>query len=392
LIGTGRFITGKRNKLDKSKDILIIPRHQVTLRFIEVPSLDQSELKSMVEFQALKESPYSKEEIVTGFRNIGSYKKGFSYIMLAIVKKQLIEDMIAQRGSKPENIRLETESLYLYLVKRTIVKQDKTVMVINIQKDYSEVMIIDKTRPVFSRSIINNNAWLEEINRSIVSYRRDRNSREIEEAVIMHGSGLSIENIKSGIETSFTCPVNFYEYKEDLNTMSLPLQIDLLPVEYIDKRLSRERIQQALVTYFLLFTALVMLASFFAFKIRGKNNTILILSREIDKMQKDVDQLQIFLKKTEALKSQQEEGERVINALKECYELAPQEVSIAGLDYDASGVLYCKGVSRDMSGVFNFIKILEKSRYFKKAEVKYATKKQSGNQVTTDFSIACFKR
>ncbi|MDP2981103.1 MAG: hypothetical protein Q8N67_03455, partial [Candidatus Omnitrophota bacterium] len=121
--------------MDKPKDIIIIPRHQVTLRFIEVPSIDPSELKSMVEFQALKELPYSKEEIITGFRNLGSYKKGFSYIMLAIAKRQLIEEMIAQRGSKPENIRLETESLYLYLVKKNIAKQDKVILVINIRKD-----------------------------------------------------------------------------------------------------------------------------------------------------------------------------------------------------------------------------------------------------------------
>ncbi len=194
--------------MDKPKDIIIIPRYQVTLRFIEVPSTDSSEIKSMAEFQALKELPYSKEEIITGFRNIGSYKKGFSYIMLAIVKRQLVEEMMAQRGPKPENIKLETELLYLYLLKKSIVKQDKVSLVINIQKDYSEIMIIDKTKPVFSRGLTiaekTGKGWLEEINRSLISYRRDRNNREIEEAVVMHSSTLSIENIKPDIEAFFT--------------------------------------------------------------------------------------------------------------------------------------------------------------------------------------------
>ena len=376
--------------MDKPKDIIIIPRYQVTLRFIEFPSTDSSEIKSMAEFQALKELPYSKEEIITGFRNIGSYKKGFSYIMLAIVKRQLVEEMMAQRRPKPENIKLETELLYLYLLKKSIVKQDKVSLVINIQKDYSEIMIIDKTKPVFSRGLTNGKGWLEEINRSLISYRRDRNNREIEEAVVMHSSTLSIENIKPDIEAFFTSPVNFYEYKEDLNSISLPLEIDLLPVEYIDKRLSKESARQALATYFLLFIAVAMLGSFFVFKAHEKNETSLALSKKIDRMQNDVGQLNTFLRKTEILKSQKEEGERSINILKECYELVPQDISLGGLDYDNSGILYCKGTARDMPGVFNFIKALEKSKYFKKVEVKYATKKQMENQEFTAFNIGCF--
>jgi len=392
LTETGKFITGKKNKLDKPKNIIIIPRRQVTLRFIELPSLDPSEIKSMVEFQALKELPYSKEEIITSFRNIGSYKKGFSYIMLAIAKRQLIEKMMAEKEVKPENIRLETELFYLYLLKKGIAKQDKVSLVINIQKDHSEIIIIDRTKPVFSRGVSNGGEWLEEINRSVISYKRDRNNREIEEIVITYGSNLSIENIKFRLKEYFTSPVSFYEYKEDLACIDLPLEIDLLPGEYIDKRLSRENTQQALVSYFLLFIAVAMLVSLFIFKAHEKNKAILMISEKISRMQKDVDQLKIFLKKTEILKSQKEEGERIINVLKECYELVPQEISLAGLDYDDTGALYCKGITRDMSSVFNFIKILEKSKYFKKVEVKYATKKQMANQEFTDFNIACFTR
>ena len=87
--------------MENSKDILVIPRHLATLRFIELPSTELSEINNMVEFQALKELPYAKEEIITSFKNLGAYKKGFSYIMLAIVKRQLIEEMIKER--KTEN-------------------------------------------------------------------------------------------------------------------------------------------------------------------------------------------------------------------------------------------------------------------------------------------------
>ena len=106
-------------------------------------------------------------------------------------------------------------------------------------------------------------------------------------------------------------------------------------------------------------------------------------------MQKDVDQLSIFVKKTNILKNQKEEGEHIVSILKECYELVPQGISLKGLDCDTVGTLYCKGITRDMASVFNFIKALEKSKYFKKVEVKYATKKEAEGREFTDFSIAC---
>jgi Tfp pilus assembly protein PilN len=375
--------------LEKNKDVLIIPRHLVTLRFIELPSTDTSEISSMAEFQALKELPYPKEEIITSFRNMGSYKKGFSCIMLAIIKRELVKEMMANRKIQPENIRLETELLYLYLLKEGIIKQDRVNLVINIKKDYSEIIIIDNIRPVFSRGFRNDDGLLEEINRSMAAYKKDKNNKDIEEAVIMHAYGLDIENIKLHIKESFDTTINYYEYKEDLKNLEFPLEIDLSPREYIDKRLSRENRKEFFTTYLLLLIVVGMLVSFFIFKVQEKNEIITMLNENGNKIQKEAEELNAFLKKTEILKSEKEEGELIINILKESYELVPGDIYLSGLDYDGKDAIYYKGTTRDMPSVFNFIKAIEKSKYFKKAEVKYATKKNIGNQKVTDFSIAC---
>ncbi|MCX5693011.1 MAG: PilN domain-containing protein [Candidatus Omnitrophica bacterium] len=378
------------NKLKESKEVLIIPRYLAALRFIELPSLDASEIKSMAEFQAIKEWPYAREEIVAGFRNIGSYKKGHSCIMLAIIKRQQIEEMIARRKARPDSIRLETELLYLHLLKKGIARRSKVSLIINIQKDYSEIMIIDGMRPVFSRGLSGQKTLSEEVNKSVISYKADRNNKEVEDAVIMHSLSLNTENIKACLEALFQIPINFYEDKLDLNILELPLEIDLLPKEYIDERFNKENTKQVFLTYFLLFIVIFMLASFFIFKIQEKNKTILVFSEKTEKMQEEVDQLNTFLKKTKLLKYREGEGKRVIDILKECCELVPQEIFLAGLDYDEKGILYCKGMSRNTGSIFNFIKVLEKSKYFKKVEVKYATKKEIGNQEFTDFNIGCF--
>lgn len=375
--------------MDKPIDVLIIPRYQVTLRFIELPSVDSSEIKNMVEFQALKELPCSKEEIIISFRNIGSYKKGFSYIMLAIVKRQLIEDMMKERKARPESITLETEALYLYLLKKEIIKHDKVSLVVDIHKDYSEIIVTDKTKPVFSRGFRNEDGLMEEINRSLLFYKRDKANKDIEEVYVTYSSSLNIDNARPYMKEYFSVPVNFHEYKEDPDSLNLPFAIELLPEEYIEKRASKENMYQAFFTYFLLSVTIAMLMSLFIFRMHEKNNLINMLAKKDNEIRKDADQLNAFLKKTDILKSQSLKGELIINILKESYGLVPGDIVLSGLDYDGKDVLYYKGNARDMPGVFNFIKILEKSKYFKKVEVKYTTMKKIGNQELADFSIAC---
>jgi len=375
--------------LDKPKDILIVPRYQVTLRFIELPSVDPSEIKNMAEFQALKELPYSKEEIITSFRNIGSYKKGFSYIMLAIAKRQLIEDMMKERNPRPESVTLETEALYLYLLKKEVIKYDKVSLAVDIHKDYSEIMVADQTKPVFSRGFRNEGGLMEEINRSLLFYKRDKANKDIEEVCVTYPSSLSIDNVRPYMKEYFSVPVNFHEYKKDPDSSNLSLAIELLPGEYIEKRASKESMHQAFFTYFLLLVTMAMLASLFIFRMHEKNNLIGMLTKKDNEIRKDADRLNTFLKKTDILKSQSLRGELIINILKESYGLVPGDIVLSGLDYDGKDVLYYKGNARDIPGVFNFIKILEKSKYFKKVEVKYTTMKKIGNQELADFSIAC---
>ncbi len=388
----GRFIIGKRNRVDKAKDILIIPRHLVSLRFIELPSLDLFELRSMAEFHALKELPYAKEELIISSRNIGSYKKGFSYIMLVIAKRQDIQKMMGQEDGKLKNIRLETEIMYSYILKRDIAKQNKVSLIMSIRKDYLEIMIIDNMKPVFSRGLKNKEEWLKETNLSVSSYRRKAENKEIEELIILSCQGADIENIKQGMKALSAIPANFYEYKEDLNSPEESLEIDLLPKEYIDKKLNNENKKQILVTYFLLFVVISMLSCFFVFKVKEKTRTIAMISEKMEKIQKDVDGLRTFLKKIEFLKYQKDEGERIVGILKECCELVPQDILLTGLEYGEEGILYCKGMTGNMPSVFDFIKVLEKSKYFKKVEVKYAAKKETGNKEFIDFDVACFAR
>lgn len=374
--------------MDAKRDILIIPRHLVSLRFVELPSTDDAEIKNMAEFQALKELPYAKEDLIVSYRKLGPCKKGFSLIMLAVAKREIIEEMLSAGKGKPEGIILGTELLYLSLIKKGLINPANVTLVINVNKDYSEVLVIDK-KPVFSRGFMNKDGLSEEINRSIAAYKRDKNNQDIDKTIVTYSADADIEAIKAFLKDSFRAPVNFLEYNYDPEGIDLPLEINLLPAQYIDRKTSADQRKEMLWTYFFIVIAIAAAMSTFVFKVHKKNKALALLTERMDATQAETGMLASMLKKTEILKSHKEDGILIINILKESYNLIPSDISLLSLDYDGKSTVSYKGAAKEMAGVFNFVKVLEKSKYFKKVEIINAAKKEIQGQETADFNIAC---
>jgi len=132
---------------------MIIPRYLVIVRFLDVPSLDDAEIRKMVRFQAAKDIPYPENNMVISYRNLGSHRDGFSSIMLVVAKRDTIKGMVDGPEQRPETIRLHSELLYLHLIEKAILSNDKVDLVVHIGKEASEIMIVDKKRPIFSKGI-----------------------------------------------------------------------------------------------------------------------------------------------------------------------------------------------------------------------------------------------
>ena len=62
----------------KNPDIIsIIPSPLVITKNIEIPSADPQEIREIVNLQAGRHTPYSREEIIVDFLNVGTYKNNY---------------------------------------------------------------------------------------------------------------------------------------------------------------------------------------------------------------------------------------------------------------------------------------------------------------------------
>lgn len=365
----------------------------VFVRLMDVPSVEETEIEKMAYFQAIKDIPYSKEEMIISYRNLGSYRNGFSSIMLAIANRHMIQQLICKEEGvniKVGGIRLCTELIFLALLKKDLLPRAKACLVIHIGGSASEVMIADKRRIVFTRGFKNNDKFLEEIDRSVQAYEKNRDNPEIESIVVSHASDIDIKEARPHIERHFNIPLDFHEYKEGLTETGLPAEIDFLPSEVDDKKTKTQKRQEAVVTYALVGFIVILVLASLSFKIYKKKRLLKRFSAGIAQMQGETKGLEESFEKIKIAKEHGKEGALVAEIFKRSYTLTPSDISISTLDYKGKGVFLYKGTSREASAVFEFAKKLERSRYFKKSEVKYATKRRlAGTGEITDFSIEC---
>ena len=378
--------------MDKEGNILVIPRHLVFVKFIDIPSLEDEEIEKMAEFQALKEIPHPKEELVISFRNLGSYRDGFSSLMLTATTKDMIQQKIEERETLnllTQSIRLHTELLYLYLLKRGLVSQDKVSFVVHIGREDSEILAVNRTRLIFSRGFINSERFLEEIDRSILAFERDKDNPPIDDVIVIYASGMDMKDVGPHIKARFSVPVNFCEYSEDLVDSDFMVQIELLPKEIISKKTKLEKRKESIVTYSLAGFVIILCVASLSFKLYEKNKLLDMLSTRVGGVESKIQGLEVYRKKIDAVKNHIGQGAFIIEVLENSYKIVPVDILISGLDYNGKESIFYKGTSKDMAGVLSFVKRLESSNYFNKVEVKYATKKKIKGEEVTDFSIQC---
>jgi len=137
-------------KLNTQSVITFIPRHLVTVRILEFPSTDPKEIDDMVSLQVAKQTPYSKEEIVSTHRIIDTEREGYTKVMLVIAQRNIITkrvEALEQAGIKVEKVGLSTESVYNWfrLTHRRQMDVDlKPIALIDIDSNYSDFMVIRK--------------------------------------------------------------------------------------------------------------------------------------------------------------------------------------------------------------------------------------------------------
>jgi len=416
-------------KFDKQAVITYLPRHLVTVRILEPPSIDPKEISDIINLQIGKQTPYSKEEIVYSYKTIAREKEGYTKIMLVIAKRNLIDermDALSKASIEAREVALSSEGVYHWFnnfyLQNLKLQDSQSVILVDIDSNFSDFLVMQKGNFRFSKNILIGanqlieekdayiDKFIDELKRSISAfYEENRAIKAIK--LFLSGAARNIKDLEIILSPQLDLPCEIIDASNDVkavnNTALLndgtkfislspicgillkyqKLEFSLLPNEKRIQKLMENK-RKSLTMMGILFSAIMLaLSALILINIYNKNVYIAQIKQKITLIKNDSDEIDKMRLSVNLLQNRLDARGDSINLLNEIHKTIPREIYLTDISIERGKQVILKGRALAMSDVFKFVTVLEKSPYFKDVKNTYATTKKEDNNEYTDFEI-----
>lgn len=443
----------KKNGINKRHVISCFPRNLSTIRFMNLPSTDAKELNEMVAFQAIKQVPYSKEDMIADYEVISLTHEGYSNVMIVIVRRNVIcqhLDAIESAGFVTDRIDINSQAIlrtYLFLKGLEEKTEEQppdsprpspdiatAVALVDVDYTHTNIQIMNGDTLLFSRGIplgvmhlilkekkfqveSANINWqselMDELSRSFAVFSREQSTVSIGKIVLSGGIN-NFHHIERNIRSRFLVPVEVLNLTEKIaglaafngalkiNDKEVSLMapvglllpgygrtIDMIPEDEKEHRKNRLRMAKAVVAASLL--AGIILTGMFNFyvEISRKNAFITDLNNKLNEVAPKVKKLESMRTKISIIEGQVRQDRMSLDFLRELYRVIPDKICLTAFLYDESKYIVIKGTANTMADVFDLIPKLEESDYFEKVSSRGVKRRKVGDKEVVDFEIQC---
>ncbi len=432
----------------KRKVVSCFPRNLSTIRFMQLPSDNPHEIQEMVGFQAIKQIPYNREDMIVDHEIISVSENGYSDVLLAIAHKNVIYqhiDAIEGAGCQTSRIDINSQAAfraYLYFKNRAIAQDsaDKSqikptyVALINIDYTQTNIQIIGNDQVVFTRGIMHgvmhlllkekkfqaesaNINWqselMDELRRSFAVFSREQQGAFIEK-IVLAGGVSNFHNIERNMGTRFQVPVEVFnlrdhitgleQFQDDLTiqgkeiSLLAPIgmllqgtgrQLDMIPEVIKNQRKSKRRMASLTVASLLFLVLLAVGGVNFYAEVNLKAQEIGLLQTKLDSLSPRVRKLEQMRTKINLIRDHVGTSRMSLDFLRELYRVIPESIALSGFLYDETKYIIIKGTADTMSNVFDLIPTIEDSPYFEKVSSRGVNRRKVGSKEVVDFEIQC---
>ena len=372
----------------------IISPNLVITKNIEIPSTDQQEIREIMNLQAGRHTPYSRDEIIIDYINIGTFKHNYTKILLVMVANNVIQRQVAilnKAGLRLEKVLFASEGLARSLTKIfKIDLLDAPTVVLHIDEIFTDFTVIFKDKVTFVRSIpigIQHLSgeperyqarFIEEIKGSLEAYQ----SEDIEKGpgmLILTGAVEEAKNLEPALNDALHLPIRITPYlknlavsEEALKTASdarhlsflniiapllsyEDLKINLIPEEIKLKNTFEEKGKDLIKTGIFILTAIVLVFSILISKIYFKSAYLKTLDKEFQSLNQNAKKLEGDFTAVSLIRNYLTKRGFALEVLAELYNLTPDELALTDIRYDEQGKFSIRGTAETMSAVFSFV-------------------------------------
>ncbi|MDP8265933.1 MAG: PilN domain-containing protein [Candidatus Aceula meridiana] len=410
----------------KAETVCALSPNATTTKNIEIPSVDPHEIKSIIDLQAGRHTPFSREEIIIGYINFGIYQKNYSKILLVIVNCNVIFRQIKilqDTGLSVHHVLFTPETkVGFYTSIFGAALDDAPVGIINIGKEYTDFTVMLHGTAIACRSIPVGLAQItedketaekklgDELKQSIDSYQNE-DIEQLPKEYILFDVGEDIKGLEFIIAEQLKVPVKTVSYVDRLNFspeakkiieqnkdesffdvispgfLKEPGKIDFIPEEISMQRSIEEQGREGIKLGALAIIFLIIIGVIFMSKVYFKNTLLEKIKSEYRATERQARELERTSTKTRIVKSYLNSRLVPLEALRELYFIIPDEIYLKSFIIDEKGRITIDGTSDSMSQVFALVGTLENSELFKGVKTKSTTAKKERGKDVASFEI-----
>jgi len=406
----------------KAQGICILPSSVATTKNIEIPSIDEAEIKQIIDLQAGRHTPYSREEILIGYINIGVYQRNYTKILLIIVNREIIKKqlmMFDAAGVKVSQVVFAPEAKAAFYGHVLNLKDDDTpVGLIDIGKYTTDFVVEFAGKVIACRSIpmgldhlLKEDGAREkligELSKSIDAYQSE-DINKLPQSYILTSDDAKIKELQPLLEAKLKAGIKIVSYLDHLQAAQpvmlkivseyddesfldilspmfvLPsIEVNLLPDEIREQRQIEEKGKQVMMSGVFAIILLLLVCSIFFAKIYFKNQYLDKVAAEYEAKRKQVDELEQISSNTRIIQNYLYSRMLSLDVITELYSNMPDEIYLKNLILEEDGGIRLQGISDTRSTAFAFITVLENSDLFKNAKmISSSAKKERGKDVS----------
>ncbi|MBI3306475.1 MAG: pilus assembly protein PilM [Candidatus Omnitrophica bacterium] len=414
--------------------ICVLPSTLFISKNVDMPSNDLEEISKIVDLQAGRYTPYSRDEIVIDYLCMESAGQHYTNVLLTIVNRRVIDrlyQIIEKAGMEIAKIMIASEAMsncYDRIAdSRT---EDAAVGGLHIADHYADFTVVDQHQLVFVRSIPIGlqelrsggeevqTAFVGELEKSVSAYQDQGVGRAIKTLVVSGGSEIKAElqkmiqktrslNLEKDlllqfVEAAAIIPADgqafskkegmtddsFFDLTASLASLSF-MRLDLTPKELKLRRRFREGGREVITLGVLVMACLVLLCIFLASKIYIKKEIIQKIDSIDEQSASEALSLERASTKARVVRNLIKNRGKALYVFERVTSLIGDDIYLTDFKYDQTGVLELKGTANSMSRVFAFVTDLEESNYFSSVKTKSTKSRHVGQADVADFEIEC---
>ena len=398
----------------------------VITKNIEIPSVDPKEIREIINLQAGRHTPYSRDEIIIDYLDVGTHKNTYTKILLVIVACSVIKrqfEVVGKAGLRLEKVFFAPEGLGRSTARMLgIDTANSPASVVNVDENFTDFAVVYKNKLIFERSIPigiqqlmedkdhNGMAFAEELKKSLETYQGENIDRSPDSLVIT-GAIEELPGIDPILNEVIRIPIKIVPYmrmlplKDDvskavsgakrmsfLNIIASLVgieenRISLVPADVKLRRSIEERGKELITTGVFVFTAFILLCMILVSNIYFKTAYLKNLTTKYQALNQEAQKLECSFSMVSLVRNYLSNRGYSLEILAELHSITPINLELDDIRLDDQGRLSLKGTGESMSTVFSFVEAMGKSKYFKDVKTKYTSKRKEGAKDVADFEI-----